>query len=41
MSGEYELGGTLGLYERDNEREKLKIPGPIKDNLSLYVRIYC
>ena len=37
MSGEYEMAGTLGLYERDNEKELLKIPGPIKEDMSLYV----
>jgi ADAM-TS Spacer 1 len=37
MSGEYDVAGSLGLYERDNELEKLKIPGPIKEDISLYV----
>lgn len=37
MSGEYEVAGSLGLYERANEQEKLKIPGPIKDDISVYV----
>lgn len=37
MSGEYEIAGAAGLYERDSEVEKLKIPGPIKEDISLYV----
>lgn len=37
MSGEYEIAGAVGLYERDSEIEKLKIPGPIKEDISLYV----
>lgn len=39
MSGEYDMAGTVGLYERDNEKELLKIPGPTKEDMSLYVRI--
>lgn len=38
MSGEYEIAGAIGLYDRENEQEKLKIPGPIKENLAVYVR---
>jgi ADAM-TS Spacer 1/ADAM cysteine-rich domain len=37
MSGEYEIAGTMGLYERIEDLEKLKIPGPIKHNISLNV----
>jgi hypothetical protein len=37
MSGEYEIAGAVGLYERENDQEKLKIPGPIKEEISLYV----
>lgn len=37
MSGEYDIAGTVGLYDRDNEKESLKIPGPIKEDMSLYV----
>lgn len=37
MSGEYEIAGSAGLYERDNDLEKLKVPGPIKEDISLYV----
>ena len=33
------MAGTVGLYERDNEKELLKIPGPTKEDMSLYVRI--
>jgi ADAM-TS Spacer 1 len=39
MSGEYEIAGTSGLYEREDEVEKLKIPGPIKEDISLYVSL--
>ncbi len=39
MSGEYEIAGTVGLYERENDQEKLKIPGPIKEEISLYVSL--
>lgn len=39
MPGEYDIAGSLGLYERDNEVEKLKIPGPIKEDISLYVSL--
>jgi ADAM-TS Spacer 1 len=38
MSGEYDIAGTAGLYERDKDLEKLKIPGPIKEDISIYVR---
>lgn len=38
MSGEYEIAGAMGLYERENEIEKLKIPGPIREDIALYVR---
>lgn len=41
MSGEYEIAGTTGLYERESEMEKLQIPGPIKEDVSLYVRFQC
>lgn len=39
MSGEYDVAGAVGLYERENEVEKLKIPGPIKEDISLYVSL--
>ena len=38
MSGEYMIAGSLGLYDRIEDQEKLKIPGPIKEDISLYVR---
>lgn len=38
MSGEYDIAGTVGLYERDSDEERLKIPGPIKEDISLYVK---
>jgi len=37
MSGEFNIAGSLGLYERESETEKLKIPGPIKEDISIYV----
>lgn len=37
MSGEYMIADALGLYERENENEKLKIPGPIKTGITLSV----
>ncbi|CRL05730.1 CLUMA_CG018759, isoform A [Clunio marinus] len=37
MSGEYDIAGSVGLYERESEQEKLKIPGPIKEDISLYI----
>lgn len=39
MSGEYQIAGATGLYERENEMEKLKIPGPIKEDIALFVSI--
>lgn len=39
MSGEYDIAGSMGLYEREHEVEKLKVPGPIKFDISLYVSL--
>lgn len=39
MSGEYIIAGSLGLYNRVEDQEKLRIPGPIKEDISLYVNI--
>lgn len=38
ISGEYNIAGAIGLYERKNEnRETLKVPGPIEEDIILYV----
>lgn len=37
LSGEYKIAGTLGLYERSNDKETLKIPGPIQEDIILFV----
>lgn len=38
LSGEYEIAGARGLYERtDNDKESLKVPGPILEDIILYV----
>lgn len=37
LPGEYTVAGAQALYERDNEVEKLKIPGPIKEAIVVYV----
>lgn len=39
MSGEFMIAKAMGLYERDNEQEKLKIPGPIKHDITVNVRL--
>lgn len=39
MPGEFAVGKVLGLYERDNEQERIKIPGPIPFDISIKVRI--
>lgn len=37
MPGEFMIDKSMGLYERDNEQEKIKIPGPIPFDLSVKV----
>ncbi|KAJ8669558.1 hypothetical protein QAD02_000817, partial [Eretmocerus hayati] len=37
LAGEYEIAGTLALYERDRDQEKVRIPGPIKEDIVLYL----
>lgn len=37
MPGEFAIDKVMGLYERDNELEKIKIPGPIPFDISLKV----
>lgn len=42
MSGEFLIARAMGLYERDNEQEKLKIPGPIKHDITVNVSlVFC
>lgn len=38
MPGEFMVGKAMGLYERDDEQEKIKIPGPIQFEITLSVR---
>ncbi|XP_070161221.1 A disintegrin and metalloproteinase with thrombospondin motifs 7 isoform X2 [Polyergus mexicanus] len=37
LAGEYEVAGTPALYERDRDREKIRIPGPIKEDIVVYL----
>ncbi|KRT86067.1 hypothetical protein AMK59_1874, partial [Oryctes borbonicus] len=37
LPGEYTVAGAQALYERDNEVEKIRIPGPIKESILVYV----
>ncbi|KAF5299315.1 hypothetical protein FQA39_LY02488 [Lamprigera yunnana] len=37
LAGEYTVSGTQALYERENELEKIRIPGPIKEPILIYV----
>lgn len=37
MPGEFTVGKSMGLYERDDEEEKIKIPGPIQYEMTLSV----
>lgn len=39
LPGEFNIAGAIGLYEREAEQEKLKIPGPIKYDIAVYVSI--
>ena len=39
LPGEYNIAGAVGLYEREAELEKMIIPGPIKQDIALYVSI--
>lgn len=32
------IANAMGLYERENDQEKLKIPGPIQHDIIIYVR---
>ncbi|XP_012281942.2 A disintegrin and metalloproteinase with thrombospondin motifs 7 [Orussus abietinus] len=37
LAGEYEVAGTPALYERDRDKEKVRIPGPIKEDIVVYL----
>ncbi|XP_026670951.1 A disintegrin and metalloproteinase with thrombospondin motifs 12-like isoform X2 [Ceratina calcarata] len=37
LAGEYEVAGTPALYERDRDKEKVRIPGPIKEDIAVYL----
>ncbi|ETN58597.1 adamts-7 [Anopheles darlingi] len=39
LPGEYEVASSLCLYERENEQERLKIPGPIMEDINIFVVI--
>jgi len=40
LASEYEVAGTPALYERDRDREKIRIPGPIKEDIAVYVSTF-
>ncbi|XP_024946984.1 A disintegrin and metalloproteinase with thrombospondin motifs 7 isoform X2 [Cephus cinctus] len=37
LAGEYEVAGTPALYERERDKEKVRIPGPIKEDIAVYL----
>lgn len=37
MPGEFSIDKIMGLYERDNEQEKIKIPGPLPFEIAVQV----
>ncbi|XP_014212898.1 A disintegrin and metalloproteinase with thrombospondin motifs 7-like isoform X2 [Copidosoma floridanum] len=37
LAGEYQVAGTPALYERDHDKEKVRIPGPIKEDIVVYL----
>ncbi|XP_054289073.1 A disintegrin and metalloproteinase with thrombospondin motifs 7-like [Macrosteles quadrilineatus] len=37
IAGEYTIAGSAALYERNKDLEKLRIPGPIKEDILIYV----
>lgn len=37
MPGEYMIAGAMGLYEREEDQETIKIPGPVKHEITLNV----
>lgn len=40
LAGEYTIAGAQALYERDNELEKIRIPGPLKEPILIYVSYF-
>lgn len=41
MPGEFSIDKIMGLYERDGEQEKIKIPGPLPFDISVQVIWEC
>ncbi|KDR23512.1 A disintegrin and metalloproteinase with thrombospondin motifs 7, partial [Zootermopsis nevadensis] len=37
LAGEYQVAGTPALYERERDWEKVRIPGPIKEDILIYL----
>ncbi|KAE8736888.1 hypothetical protein FOCC_FOCC017655, partial [Frankliniella occidentalis] len=37
LPGEYDVGGTTALYERVGDLETVRIPGPLRDSILIYV----
>ncbi|CAG9857813.1 unnamed protein product [Phyllotreta striolata] len=37
LPGEYTIAGTQALYARDNQLEKIRIPGPINEPIVIYI----
>lgn len=33
------IAGTSGLYDRDNDTENIHIPGPVKEDILIYVSL--
>lgn len=40
MPGEYIIAGAESLYDREDEKELIAIPGPIEHSITLYVNFY-
>lgn len=40
LAGEYDVAGTPALYERDHDKEKIRIPGPIREDIVVYVSYF-
>uniref|UniRef100_A0A182JAX5 Uncharacterized protein n=1 Tax=Anopheles atroparvus TaxID=41427 RepID=A0A182JAX5_ANOAO len=38
LPGEYEVASSLCLYERENEQERIKIPGPIMEDVNVIIK---
>lgn len=37
---QYLVAGTSAIYERDRDWEKVKIPGPIQEDILIYVNMH-